>query len=341
MSRLIDELGPSLLSVDDSIISELIEYLTQDERALLAVAVVQRQNMRQNIIITTNILNGISCFCTERLPLTTQRNLSDEDVSRVLLMNKELERLSLSGCTNITGKCLESLGGDHHRLKYINLRNFGFKGDEPTRPQPRLDWRNIKEYLPKFINSSQGGDGSGLKIIMPSEVNMMAKKEELRQQFHRFIADAHWPDAGNCSSCNFNRVSCSPFDAPDDLHAWEPEARTNQLFTQPSVCSVCLKAFCNDPPRWHTIRGISEPFPVTGNCYTYFCEHCLEVFCGDCCQWDSHKSTVFVCDKCKIFGGGNSQDNKQGSCFEGMEVDGGENEKSGCSDSSDDDKSLF
>lgn len=104
MSRLIDELGPSLLSLDDSIFSELIEYLTQDERALLAVAVDQRQNMRQ-------ILNGIRCFCSERLPLTTQRNLSDEDVSRVLLMNKELERLSLSGCTNITGKCLESLGG--------------------------------------------------------------------------------------------------------------------------------------------------------------------------------------------------------------------------------------
>ena len=347
----------SLLSVADELYyvsTELIGYLTQEDRALLAVAVVQRQNKRQSM--TKNLLDGVNCFCTERLPMSTQRNLSDEDVSWVLLMNKNLGRLSLSGCTSITGKCLASLGTDHSRLRYINLRNYAIKGDEPTEPEPKLNWRNIKEYLSKFINSSH--DGSGLKIIMPSEINIMASKNVMCKDFVTFIVNTKWPLAGKCSSCDWgNCLSCSPFAlASDEYHAWNPKARTNQLFTQQTVCSVCLKAFCNDPPRWHTIRGLTEPFPVTGNCYTYFCDHCLEVFCSECCAWDSLKTTVFVCNKCKIYGtvdGGvdnaslecSYSDDEKSRSGNGRAVSYvGENEQSnnvGYSDSSDDDKSLF
>jgi hypothetical protein len=281
---------PSLVSIAEAtegVFDAMTQYLTGDDKSLFAVAVQQWSG---------KLLRDVVSFLTERLDESLAHKLSDGDVISVLNMNNKLERLSLSGCTSITGECLASLMG-HYQLKCVNLRDFRFKGDEPTAPTPKLEWRNIRSNVMNFITNC-GDEHNVVKVIMPSEINIM-EDEETINEFTDFIYNTSWPSNIYCSSCNFNWVSCSPFGlAHDEYHDWSPEARTNLLFTQQTVCSACLKPFCNDCPRFHKMRGLREPYPKVGNCNTYFCGHCLESFCSSCCGPDLENP---ICDNCKIY----------------------------------------
>ena len=289
---------PSLVSIaqaKDGVFDAMTGFLTGEDKSLLAVSVQQRSD---------KLLCGIVSFLTERLDESLVHKLSDGDIISVLNMNKNLERLSLSGCKKLNGECLTSLMG-HSRLRYINLRDFRFKGDEPTVPTPRLEWRHIRLSVMNFIKNC-AHEHDVVKVVMPSEINIM--QDERFEEFAAMINETSWPPTACCSSCNFNWVSCSPFGlARDDYHESYPDARTNMLFTQQTVCAGCVKTFCNDSPRFYKY-GLREPYPKIGNCNTYFCEHCLEAFCSDCWGPYDHKRAPdpdnCICKNCKIYGKG-------------------------------------
>ena len=281
--------SPSLVSnveATEGVFDARTQYLTGDDKSILAVAVQKWSG---------KLLRDVVSFLTERLDESLAHKLSDGDSISVLIMNNKLERLSPSSCTSITGNCLASLMG-YYQLKYIHLRDFRFKGDEPTAPTPKLKWRNIRSNLMNCITNSDEHDVA--KVVMPSEINIM-EDEETINEFTNFINNTSWLPNMYCSSYNFNWVPCSSFGlAHDEYHEWLPEAQTNLLFTQQTVCSARLNPFCNECPCFHKIRGLREPYPKVGNCNTYFCGHCLDSFCSSCCGPDLENP---ICNNCKIY----------------------------------------
>ena len=91
---------PSLVSITQ--VDAMMEFLTGEDKSLLAVSIQQRSD---------KLLCGIVSFLTERLDESLAHKLTDGDIISVVNMNKNLERFSLSGCKNISGDCLTSLMG--------------------------------------------------------------------------------------------------------------------------------------------------------------------------------------------------------------------------------------